>query len=67
MSKVPKHITKLLNACRKENLHCIVILNDLSNINAFMTDNQDENIISLQTMLFHFKPEAKQKNYILYH
>ena len=67
MSKVSKHITKLLNACHKENLYCIAILNDLSNINAFMTDNQDENIISLQTMLFHFKPEAKQKNYILYH
>lgn len=54
MSKVSKHITKLLNAYHKENLHCIVILNDLSNINAFMTENQDENIISLQTMLFHF-------------
>lgn len=67
MSKVSKHITKLLNACHKENLHCIVILNDLSNINAFMTDNQDENIISLQTMLFHFKPETEEKNYILYH
>lgn len=67
MSKVSKHITKLLNAYHKENLHCIAILNDLSNINAFMTKNQDENIINLQTMLFHFKPEAKQKNYILYH
>ena len=67
MSKVSKHITKLLNACHKVNLHCIVILNDQENINAFMTDNQDENIISLQTILFHFKPEAKQKNYILYH
>ncbi len=54
MSKVSKHITKLLNACHKENLHCIAILNDLSNINAFMTENQDKNIISLQTMLFHF-------------
>ena len=67
MNKVPKRVSKLLEACRKENLHCIVILNDQENINAFMTDNQDENIISLQTVLFHFKPETKQKNYILYH
>ena len=66
MSKVPKRVSKLLEACRKENLHCIIILNDLTNINAFMTDNQDENIISLQTMLFHFKPETKQNNFILY-
>ena len=67
MSKVPKRVSKLLEACRKENLHCIVILNDQENINAFMTDNQDENIISLQTVLFHFKPETKQNNSILYH
>ena len=67
MSKVPKRVSKLLEACRKENLHCIIILNDQENINAFMTDNQDENIISLQTMLFHFKPETKQSNFILYH
>ena len=67
MSKILKRVSKLLEACRKENLHCIIILNDRENINAFMTDNQDENIISLQTMLFHFKPETKQNNFILYH